>query len=165
MDQIVIGVKRKGRPSEKFLRGAMIFFALLFLIQGIMFSTGFMLPCMLMTIACYWYGHASKREYEYTLEDGWITIERVSDRGRRRLHEFPLADVKFLALSDDPAVAPYKKGGTEKIKKFDYTSYEDGVPYYTMIVEQNGARAKFLLDLTPEAIGYIRHINRGAVRC
>lgn len=45
MDQIVIGVKRRGRPSERIIRGAMIFFAVFFLLQGIMFSTGFMLPC------------------------------------------------------------------------------------------------------------------------
>ena len=164
MDQIVIGVKRRGRPSEKIIRGSMIFFAVFFLLQGIMFSTGFMLPCFLMAAAYYWYMHSSKKEYEYTLEDGWMAIDRVSDSGRRRLHEFPLADVKYLTLPDDPLVAPYRRGGTEKIRKFDYTSYEEGVPYYTMIVEQTGARAKFLLDLTPEALRYIRHHSRGTVR-
>ncbi len=165
MNPIIIYVKRKGRPSEKTLRGVMIALAVLFLLQGILFSRGFMLPCLLMAVTCYVYGRACQREYEYTLENDWIFIDRVSDHGRRRLHEFPLADVKILARPDDPAVAPYRKGGSEKIRKYDYTSYRDDVPYYTLIAEQNGARAKFLLDLTPEAIALIRHANRQAVRC
>ncbi len=163
MEPVIIAVRRKARRSEKFLRALMPALAVLFLLEGIMFSTGFMLPCMLMTLACFWYYHASRREYEYTFQDDWLRIERVSDRGRRVLHEFPLADVTALARPDDPAVAKYRKGGGEKIKKFDYTSYEDDVPYYTMIVEQNGAKVKFLLDLTPDAIAWVRHANRSAV--
>ena len=163
MDTLIIAVKRKGRPSEKVLRTAMIVFAVVFLLQGIMFSTGFMLPCMLMTLTYFWYSHAIRREYEYTLEDGWFYIDRASDRGRRRLHEFPMTDISLLSVPDDPAAAPYRKGGGVKIKKYDYTSYQDDVPYYTMIVEQNGVKVKFLLDLTPDAIAWVRHANRSAV--
>ena len=51
------------------------------------------------------------------------------------------------------AVAKYKKnGGTEQLKKFDYTSYDDEVPYYTMIVREDGHKIKLLLDLTEEML-------------
>ena len=59
---MVISVKRKGRPSEKALRGIMIGLAVLFLLQGIILSTGFMLPCLLTTGAYFWYSWASRRE-------------------------------------------------------------------------------------------------------
>ena len=165
MEPIVIAVRRKIRSSEKVLRGVMIFLAVFFLLQGILFSTGFMLPCLLMTGTCFWYGYAIRREYEYALEDGWMRVFRVSDRGRFLQHEFPLTDITVLARPDDPAVAAYRKGGSEKIQKFDYTSYQEEIPYYTMIVTQNGQRIKLLLDLTPEAIACIRHENRAAVKC
>lgn len=160
---MVIAVKRKGRPSEKALRGVMMGLAILFFLQGIIFSTSFMLPCFLMAGAYFWYSWASRREYEYTLEDGQMLIERVSDRGRAELHQFSLSDVEVLAPPDSPAVARYKKGGEEKVPKYDYTSYEDGVAFYTMIVKENGQKIKLLLDLPPEAISMIRRASPKAV--
>ena len=164
MEPIVIAVRRRGRTSEKILRGIMIGLAVLFLLEGIFFSRGFMLPCAMMALTYYVYRSASVSEYEYTLENDDLSIDRITDRGRRRLHEFPLSCVRVLACPDDPAVAPYRRGGSEKVRKYDYTSYREDVPYYTLIAEQGGEKAKFLLDLTPEAIEYIRHVNREAVR-
>ena len=165
MDEtIVISVSRKTRPSETLLRRLMAALGVLFLLQGIIFSTAFMLPCFLMVLCWYWYGHASKREYEYTLEDRTVKIDRVSDRGRRRLYEIPADRILLLCEPDAPEAMPYKKGGSVKVKKEDYTSYREGVPYYTMIVRDEPRPLKLLLDLTPEAIRLIRHWNREAVR-
>ena len=55
------------------------------------------------------------------------------------------------------SVAKYKKnGGTEQLKKFDYTSYDDNVPYYTMIIREDGRKIKLLLDLTEEMLHTIK---------
>ena len=162
---MVIAVKRKEKRSEKVLLGVMIFLAILFLLQGIIFSRAFMLPCLLMTGAYFWYSHASKREYEYTIEDEHMQIERVASSGRTVLHEINLANMEVLASPDDPSVARYKKGGAEKVPKYDYTSYEENRPYYTMIVKEDGQKIKLLLDLTPEAISLIRQVNPASVRC
>jgi uncharacterized membrane protein len=99
---IVISVSRAVRPREVLLRRVMAVLAVVFLLQGIMFSTGFMLPCFLMVLCYFWFSYASKREYEYTLADGVLKIERVSDRGRRVLHEIPFAAVKLLCDPDAP---------------------------------------------------------------
>ncbi len=162
---MVISVKRKEKRSEKALRVLMVFFAVLFLLQGILFSRGFMLPCLLMTGAYFWYSHASRREYEYTIDDGRLQIERVSSSGRTLLHEIKLADLEALAPPDGPSVARYRKGGSEQIPKFDYTSYEEDIPYYTMIASEDGHKIKLLLDLTDEAIRLIRQVNPEAVKC
>ena len=61
-------------------------------------------------------------------------------------------------------MAPYKKGGGEKVKKYDYTSYAEGVAWYTLIAREDGRTVKLLLDLTDEAIRAIRRANRDAVK-
>ena len=54
-------------------------------------------------------------------------------------------------------VAKYKKnGGTEQLKKYDYTSYDDNTPYYTMIIKEDGRKIKLLLDLTEEMLHTIK---------
>ncbi len=165
MDTIIIPVQRKIKASEKMLRGIMIALAVLFLLQGILLSRSFMLPCLLMAGLAIWYSVTIRREFEYILEEGWIRIYRVNDRGRFLQHEFSMEDIVALATPEDPAVAAYRKGGSEKIRKFDYTSYQENVPYYTMIVAKDGTRIKLLLDLTREAIERIRRANRTAVHC
>ena len=161
---VVISVSRTVRPREVLLRRLMAVLAAVFLAQGILFSTGFMLPCFLMTLCYFWFSHASRREYEYTLEDGLLRIERVSDRGRRVLHEIPFSEVKLLCRPDAPEAAPYRKGGSVRIRKVDYTSYREDVPYYTMIAAENGQPLKLLLDLTEEGIRVLRRECREAVR-
>lgn len=166
MDEtIVISVTRKTRPKDTMMRRLMAVLAVVFLLQGIVFSTAFMLPCFLMAICYYWFRHASKKEYEYILEDQTLKILRVSDRGRNSEYEIPFDRITLLCRPDAPEAMPYKKkGGTIKTKKEDYTSYQDDIPYYTMIVRDEPRPLKLLLDLTPEAIRMIRRWNRDAVK-
>ena len=165
MDEtIVISVSRETRPSEVFLRRLMAVLAVVFLLQGILVSTGFMFPCFLTAACYYWYRHASRREYEYTLADDTLKIERVSSLGRRELYEIPFERIELLCEPGAPEAVPYRKGGSVKVKKEDYTSYRDGVPYYTMIVQDHPRKLKLLLDLTPEAIRMIRRRRRDAVK-
>ena len=77
MEELVISVTRKKRSSDIFLLRLMAVLAVLFLVQGILFSTAFMLPCFLTVLCYYWYRHASKREYEYTL--GEESLKRIND--------------------------------------------------------------------------------------
>ena len=48
---------------------------------------------------------------------------------------------------------------TEKLKKYDYTSYDDDVPYYTMFVKEDGNKIKLLLDLTDEMLHTIKTLH------
>ncbi len=163
-ETVVISVSRAVRPRDVLLKWVMAALAVVFLLQAIMFSTGFMLPCFLMTGCFFWFSHASKREYEYTLEPDALKIERVSDRGRRLLYEIPYPEILLLCAPDAPEALPYKKGGTVPVKKEDFTSYREDVPYYTMIVKDEGKPLKLLLDLNDESIRLIRRKNRDAVK-
>lgn len=164
MEKIVIPVARSPRPSERLLRGAMAALAVLFLLGAILLDRGLMLPCFLMAVGYFIYTVASKRQYEYILENGRLRVDRLTDYGRLTRHDISLREVELLSRPDDPAAAPYKKGGTVKVKKYDYTSYRDGVPYYTMIAREDGRRVKLLLDLDEAAIACIKRENREAVK-
>ena len=160
---LVISVSRKARPSETVIHRVMAALAVIFLLQGIFLSSGFMLPCFGMAACWFWYGYASKNEYEYTLADETLTIERVSDRGRRVMDIIPFSDIILICRPDAPEAMPYKKGGSIPVVKKDYTSYREGVPWYTLIAREDGKTVKLLLDLTDEALRMIRRRHREAV--
>ena len=164
MNHIIINVRRKPRASEKLLRYAMAALSALFLLMGIMFSRGMMLPCFLMAMGYFVYTGITRREYEYILENGRMRIDRLTDFGRKTRHEFSLQSVEIVARPDDPSVLPFKKGGSEKIRKYDYTSYEPDVAWYTMIVSEEGRRIKLLMDLNDACIDRIRIENPSALR-
>lgn len=164
MEELVISVSRKPRRSDVFLLRLMAVLGVLFLLQGILFSTAFMLPCFLTALCYYWYRHASKREYEYTFGEENLKIERVTDHGRSEEYDIPYSRILLVCLPDSAEAQPYKKGGEIRVKKEDYTSYREDVPYYTVIVRDEPRMLKLLMDLTPEAIRLLRRRNRETVR-
>jgi hypothetical protein len=61
--------------------------------------------------------------------------------------------MEVTAPSRHEAVAKYRKdAGGEKLPKYDYTSYEEDTPYYTMIIMQDRTKIKLLLDLDDEML-------------
>ena len=76
-----------------------------------------------------------------------------------RSHVLNLKDMEVLAPNWHDAVAKYRKnGGTEILPKFDYTSYEPEIPYYTMIIMENRKKIKLLLDLEDDMIAAIKRM-------
>ena len=70
-----------------------------------------------------------------------------------------LSLIHIFAPNWHEAVAKYRKnGGTEKLKKFDYTSYDDNIPYYTMIVYENKEKIKLLLDLNDSMLEAVKRV-------
>ena len=95
-----------------------------------------------------------QRDYEYILENGQLTIDVIyGKKYRKTAHVLNLEEMEVTAPHYHEKVAKYKKNsGTEKLKKYDYTSYEEDVPYYTMIIREDGRKIKLLLDLTEEML-------------
>ncbi len=149
-------VKRKEKRGSTVLRIIMIILAVLFLFMGIIFSRGFLFICFLMAGLYFFYDANSAKEYEYILEGSSFQIDEIrGHRYRKIVHSLDLNDLEILAPHDNSVVSKYKKGGKEKIKKFDYTSYDDNTPYYTMIITEDGRKIKLLLDINRELFDYI----------
>ena len=152
--KIVEQVSRKKKSMSGVLRKVMILFAVIFVIMGIAISQSFMLAGFLLAALYFVYDVFSQKDYEYTLENDQLSIDVIyGKKYRKTAHVLELKNLEVVAPHWHESVAKYKKnGGTEQLKKFDYTSYDDNIPYYTMIIKEDGHKIKLLLDLTEEMI-------------
>lgn len=164
-DRIVKEVHRKQKSTAGLLKTFMILLAVIFLLLGIMFSRGFMLPCFLMAALYFIYEYYSEKDYEYILEGRKLSIAVIRGRrSRKTAHELDLDQLIIVAPHDSEAVMRYRKGAPEgKLPKYDYTSYEEDIPYYTMIIGDGEHRTKFLMDLDDEMLGYLARMYPGKV--
>ena len=147
-------VVRKPKAMSGLLQKAMVIFAVLFILLGIMISQGFMLPGFLLVLLYFFYSVLSQKEYEYVLEGQTLTIEVIlGKRYRRTAHILELNTMETPAPNRHDAVAKYRKdAGGISLPKYDYTSYEKDTPYYTMIIMENKQKIKLLLDLSDEML-------------
>lgn len=158
--RIVQQVRRKEKSMSGILKKVMIVFAVLFVVMGITISQGFMLPGFLVTGLYFVYDVLSRKEYEYVLEGSRLEISVIfGGRYRKDAHTLDLKDLEAVAPSRHEKVAEYlKKGGSVRLPKYDYTSYEENVPYYTMIIMEDRQKIKILLDLDEEMLGAMKRM-------
>lgn len=151
-ERLVAQVHRKAKPMAGALRVAMIVFAVLFILMGIAFSTGFMLPGFLLVVLYLIFNVFSRKDYEYVLTGETFAVDVIwGRRYRRNVQTHDLNTLEVVAPHWHEAVSRYRKHGAEgHLPKFDYTSYDDDIPYYTMIFAQDGRKCKLLLDLNDE---------------
>ena len=152
--KIVEQVTRKKKKLSGVLKKTMVFFAVVFVLMGITISQAFMLAGFCLAGLYFIYGTFCQRDYEYTLENDTLSIDVIyGKKYRKTAHVLELKNMEVTAPHWHESVAKYKKnGGTEQLKKFDYTSYDDNIPYYTMIIKEDGRKIKLLLDLTEEML-------------
>ena len=152
--KIVEQISRKKKSMSGVLRKVMVLFAVIFVILGITISQSFMLAGFLLAALYFVFDIFSQKDYEYTLENDQLSIDVIyGKKYRKTAHVLELKELEVVAPHWHESVAKYKKnGGTEQLKKYDYTSYDDNIPYYTMIIKEDGRKIKLLLDLTEEML-------------
>ncbi len=157
---IVKQVKRKPKAMTGILRKVMIVFAVIILLLGVAISQGFMLPGFLLVVLYFGYDVYSQKEYEYRLESGRLTIDIIlGKRYRKAAHILELSEMEVTAPNRHEAVAKYRRdAGGVKLPKYDYTSYEEDTPYYTMIIMENRRKIKLLLDLDEEMLQTLKRL-------
>lgn len=156
--KIVEQISRKKKSMSGVLRKVMVLFAVIFVILGITISQSFMLAGFLLAALYFVFDIFSQKDYEYTLENDQLSIDVIyGKKYRKTAHVLELKELEVVAPHWHESVAKYKKnGGTEQLKKYDYTSYDDNTPYYTMIIKEDGRKIKLLLDLTEEMLHTIK---------
>ncbi len=147
-------VSRKTKKGVKALRRTMIVFAVLFVLLGIIFTNGFMLPAFLLVVLYFAYDVFCEKDYEYRLDGTTFTVHVIyGKRYRKEAQELDIKDLEVVAPHWHDSVAKYKiKGGTQRLKKYDYTSYDEDTPYYTMIIMSKHQKIKLLLDLNEQML-------------
>lgn len=156
--KLTVQVKRKPKRFTKMLGRIMIVFAVILVFFGIIFNRGFFFPAFLFALLYYIFGYGSDRAYEYNFENEQFSIDVIRGKRRRKTeHVLYYKNLEVVAPPNHESVLKYKKkGGTEKIRKYDYTSYEEGVPYYTMIITKNDEKIKLLLDLNEVVLRFLK---------
>ena len=149
--KLIQQVKRKQKKMTGVLRKLMVVF---FVLLGIMISQAFMLAGFLLVALYFVFDVLSRKEYEYILDGKTLTIDVIyGKRYRKTAHIIDMTEMEVTAPNRHEAVAKYRKdGGGVRLPKFDYTSYEDDIPYYTMIVIEDREKKKLLLDLNQELL-------------
>ncbi len=147
-------VERRKKRFFLLLSRLMVLLIVLFVLLGIIFESGYFLPAFFLAALYYLYTIQSDSSYEYVFDNDTFTIFVIKGKRRRKTaHVLSYQDLEVVAPPDHELVARYKrKGGTERIRKFDYTSYRDDVPYYTMIIREDKQKIKLLLDLDQEVL-------------
>lgn len=153
-------VHRRVKTSTKVLKKVMIFLCVLFILAGIVLDRGMMFLALLMAGLYFLYDAYSEKDYEYVLDGNTFTITVIhAKRRRREVHELDIKNMEVVAPNWHEAVAKYRRnGGTEKLPKYDYTSYEPDIPYYTMIIMENRRKIKLLLDLEEDMISAMKRM-------
>lgn len=152
--KLIQQVKRKQKKMTGVLRKLMVVFGVFFVLLGIMISQAFMLAGFLLVALYFVFDVLSRKEYEYILDGKTLTIDVIyGKRYRKTAHIIDMTEMEVTAPNCHEAVAKYRKdGGGVRLPKFDYTSYEDDIPYYTMIVIEDREKKKLLLDLNQELL-------------
>ena len=152
--KLIQQVKRKQKKMTGGLRKLMVVFGVFFVLLGIMISQAFMLAGFLLVALYFVFDVLSRKEYEYILDGKTLTIDVIyGKRYRKTAHIIDMTEMEVTAPNRHEAVAKYRKdGGGVQLPKFDYTSYEDDIPYYTMIVIEDREKKKLLLDLNQELL-------------
>jgi Ca2+/Na+ antiporter len=153
-------VKRKTKLSAKVLTKLMLILTVVFILLAIAFTTGYMMFAFLFAALYLLFSTQVDREYEYNFENGILTIDVIKGKRRRKtVHTLNMKDLEVLAPNWHDAVARYRKnGGSEKLPKYDYTSYDEDIPYYTMIIMEDKKKIKLLLDLDGEMLDLIKRV-------
>ncbi len=152
--KMVKEVHRRVKTSTKLLKRAMAVLCVLFLLAGVALDRGMMLLSCLMAGMYFLFEFYAVKDYEYCLEGDRFTVTVIHGKRRRKeAHGLDLKNLEAVAPHWHDAVAKYRiQGGTERLPKYDYTSYEPDVPYYTMVVFENQKKIKLLLDLPEEML-------------
>lgn len=147
--EVTTHVKRRKKHFSGFMKILIVVMAVICFLLGVTITTGFLFPCFLLAGLYYWYTMNIDREYEYTASGDILQIDVIKGGVRRSCeHQIPFVDIEVIAPHAHSSVARYRiKGGSERLKKYDYTSYDDSVPYFTVIARKDGRKIKILMDL------------------
>ncbi len=159
--KMVKEVHRRMKASTKILKGTMAVLCVLFLLAGIALDRGMMLLSFLMAGMYFLFEFYVVKDYEYVMEGDRFTVTVIHGKRRRKeVHGLDLKNLEAVAPHWHEAVAKYRiQGGAERLPKYDYTSYEQNVPYYTMVILENQKKIKLLLDLSEEMLHAMKQRN------
>lgn len=149
MLEIYVLVEKKKSMLMLFLNAFVLTLAIIALILSCL-SLPFMILIALV-LACAWYFLFlySNQEYEYSYFDGDVRFARILNKSRRKnLKSYTMDEVIQIAPAGDRSVMKYEND--PKVKKRNYTSRFQGVPYYEMVIRSSDDDGLVLIQFEPD---------------
>lgn len=151
MDNIRIEQLFKVNPPKnaKIWKGIMI---LLVIASGYLLFTKYgliglaaMIVFIIGTVVLFQYYDA---EYEYTLVENTLTIDRIFSKSHRRnCAEYDLMQMEALAPAGSDSISSYEK---RTMKRVDYSSNTDGAKTYILFVQGKNEMIRVVLEPNEE---------------
>ncbi|MBQ7584515.1 MAG: hypothetical protein IJT24_07870 [Lachnospiraceae bacterium] len=149
-------VARKQRAYETFVRGGVWGLTALFLIAGFFIHFLFLIGFVAMLLVCFFALPRLSVEYEYLYVSRSIEIDSIySKEKRKKTAEYDLEQMEIFAEEGAWQLDEYKNAQT--VNK-DFTSGEDGVKAWILIVRTGQALERVRLEPDGEMIKAVKSV-------
>jgi len=123
---------------------------------GILFAVVFGLIAYLMIMA-------QNTEFEYSYFDGELRFAKIKNKSRRkRLGIYSMESVAAIAPAGDRSVYNYENGN--ELKEIDYTSGQNDVPYYDIIIKSPDENVLIKAELDDKFLTEVEKKYRSKVK-
>lgn len=149
-------VARKPKSYEPLLRGGAWGLAALFLIAGFFVNYLFLIGCVIMLAVCFLALPRLSVEYEYLYVSRSLEIDSIySKEKRRKTAEYDLDQMEIFA--EEGAFQLDEYNNTKAVDK-DYTSGEDGIRAWVLVVRTGHEVERVRLEPNEEMIKALRSV-------
>ncbi len=138
-------VKKKITAKDTAIRFAVIFAAVLAVLAGLFLIPAALLAALVLGIASYFVIQNTDLEYEYTLIEKSLDIDKIMAKTRRkRLKSYDLNDADLIAPISSHRMDYYNSNS--KLRTIDYTSGTPEGTVYAVIIKDGNETAKVLIE-------------------
>lgn len=132
---------------------AVAFFIMLALLSIILLNPILLIILIILAFASYHFKIPNTRlEFEYSMLNSELNIDMILNKAKRKhMCSFNIKDVKLLSYKDSPELKKYS--GT---KQYNYSSNDENITTYILIVTQNNTTTAYMLDLDEELLNLIK---------
>lgn len=145
-------IKRKTTSKSIIAKVALIFATIIVFALSLIIPFGLVLGILMVLLDVYLF-KMFDLEFEYTYIRGELSIDKIMGKERRKkAASFDLSKLEIVAPTDSYLLDSYKNCN----KVYDFTSLEEGVKVYALILHGNGGYEKVLFEPNSEILSAMK---------
>ena len=138
------GIKCKDTSKNKGIRLGLIVLVLFTFFLVLINPALIISPVVAIALAVFIFSRL-KIEYEYIYADGQIDFDRISGNAKRKtLMRVDIENAEVISPTSSDSIKAYNNNNRIKVK--DFSSYDNSVSTYSMIVSKNGELYKIIFE-------------------
>ncbi len=145
-------IKRKTTSKSIIAKVALIFATVIVFALSLIIPFGLVLGILMVLLDVYLF-KMFDLEFEYTYIRGELSIDKIMGKERRKkAASFDLSKLEIIAPTDSYLLDSFKNCN----KVYDFTSLEEGVKVYALIIHGNSGYEKVLFEPNSEILSAMR---------